>query len=94
MLKFTKESHTTAFVELWVLGSGTSWSKIDLEHVFVFSFFFFNSQDYSYFHVTLFLSATCMLTYWISSTSNTKDRGGTMPRNHVLGPQKDAKKQG
>lgn len=56
-------------------------------------FLLLNSQDCSYFHVTLFLSATCLLAYRISSTSNTRDRGGTVPPDYALGPQKDAKKQ-
>lgn len=56
-------------------------------------FFLLNSQDCSYFHMTLFLSATYLLAYRISSTSNTRDKGGTVPPDHTLGPQKDAKKQ-
>lgn len=65
------------------------WTKHGLEHVFlIFLNYFFISQDYSYFDVTLFLSATCILKKQISLTSNTKDRGGAVLLNHLLSLRK------
>lgn len=57
---------------------GMTWNTMGLEHVCLFSTFFFNSQNCADLPVTLFLSASCMLMHQISSTSGTKDRGETM----------------